>query len=115
VAVRRRDYKAEERRRNERAREAGFSSRAAERTARRKSATWSRLHANKPIAFYHPKWSSEKVKAYYDAFVNPSTGFHAMRGPDRSDHTGALHRWFVDIMHYFSPDEWDRSPYRVEA
>lgn len=114
VARRQRDYKAEERRRNERAREAGFSSRAQERNIRRKSATWSRLHANKPVAFYHPKWSAEKVRAYYDAFVNPSSGFHAMR-TSRADTDGALHRWFVDMMHYYSPDEWDRSPYRVEV
>jgi len=73
------------------------------------------LHANKPIAFYQPKWGADKVRAYYDAFVNPTTGFHAMRGAGRQDESGALHRWFVDTMHYYTADEWDRSPYRVSV
>lgn len=111
---RRRDYQAEERRRNERARAAGFTSRAQERTVRRRSAKWSREHAEKPVAFYHDKWSASKVRAYYDAFVNPSKGFQNL-GPSRTDRDGTLRRWFVDETHYFSAAEWERSPYKLQV
>lgn len=105
MARRQRDYAAEERRRNERAKEAGFSSRAQERRVRKESATWSRKHAEKDVAFYQPKWSSQKVKAYHDAFVKGPDTFSSntktRRGSDRQFH------WLVTTTHYMTASEYD--------
>ena len=108
VARKPRNYKAEEERRNERAKGAGFSSRAQERGIRAKSATWSRKHAEKSVAFYHPKWAAAKVRAYYDAFVAPAsegTGFKSLTKTRRR--TDAGKHWLVTVSGYMTSAEYD--------
>lgn len=107
MAKRVRNYKAEEQRRNERAKAAGFTTRAQERTARRKSAEWSRKHAEKPVAFYKPAWKSEKVRAYYDAFVAPASGdgFKSLSKTRRRSE--AAYRWLVTVSGYMTATEYE--------
>src|SRR4051794_21825522 len=71
--------RASDARRNERAREAGLTGRSQESRIRRESAAWSQKHARSPIARYNPAWSAADVKAYHDAFVNPKSGFNALK------------------------------------
>jgi hypothetical protein len=106
MARRQRDYKAEEQARNRRARAAGFSSRAQERRVRNESARWSRQHAEKPVAFYQPRWSVDKVKAYHEAFVKGpetfSSNTKARRGSDHQYH------WLVTVTHYMTASEYEQ-------
>ena len=97
-----RDYRAEEARRNERARAAGFATRAEERKIRQKSAKWSRESAEKAVAFYHPKWSASKVRAYYDAYVDPKTNF----GLGKGVHNPHTFRWLVTETGYMTANEY---------
>lgn len=83
-----RDYKAEERRRNELAKERGFTGRAAERgakqrsdwqkagytshaqyaDARRQARSWSEIHSTKPISKFRPSFTPQQTRDYIDAF-----------------------------------------------
>jgi hypothetical protein len=88
VARKARDYAAEERRRNERARERGFTSRAQARrvdvytragfrseddykAAIREARRWSKTHTQKDTSRYPAGGSVEQHAAYYKAFVVP--------------------------------------------
>jgi hypothetical protein len=88
VARRARDYAAEERRRNERARERGFTSRAQARrvdvytragfrdeddykAARRKARRWGKTHSEKETSRYPAGGSVEQFAKYYHAYVVP--------------------------------------------
>ena len=106
MARRQRDYRAEERARNERAQAAGFSSRAQERRIRNEAAEWSARHAEKPVAFYQPRWDTEKVKSYHEAFVKGAETFSsntkARRGSDRQYH------WLVTVTHYMTASEYEQ-------
>lgn len=105
MARKARDYKAEEAARNAKSKAAGFSSRAQERTARRKSKAWSDKHASSVIAKWNLTRDSEYAKAYYDAFVNPLTGFHNLRNGKRTDE--AIRHYFVDVMNYYTAVEYE--------
>ena len=64
-----RDYKAEEARRNARAKSAGFTTRAAERSARVKAKAWSDKHSRGPGSAYLAKMSAQQLRNYMDAYV----------------------------------------------
>jgi hypothetical protein len=105
VVARQRDYRAEEARRNERARAAGFTSRAQERSIRDRSQTWSNRHAERAISTYESGASAAWTRAYYDAFVNPETSFSSLTGGKRS--TPEIRHFFVDVEEYMTPEEFD--------
>lgn len=102
---RQRDYRAEEARRNERARAAGFTSRAQERTIREKSQAWSNRHAVRSISTYSPNASAAWTHAYYDAFVNPETSFSSLTGSRRS--TPEIYHFLVEVEEYMTPEEYE--------
>lgn len=83
-----RDYRAEEARRNELARQRGFTTRAAERgarerkdwekagyathkdyvSARAKARSWSELHSQKPVTAFNPRSTPQQTRDYLSAF-----------------------------------------------
>lgn len=103
-----RNYKAEEERRNAKARARGFSSRAQERRVRRQNEEWSDKHASQAIAQWSPETNREDeyAKAYYDAFVNPKTSFRSLRKGKTT--TPEIYHYFVNVMHYMSSEEYDQ-------
>ena len=145
-----RDYKAEERRRNELARARGYSTRAAQRGAikrgerepiaphltRRGKAEalqrkmdaaydWSALYAKSPIAQFDLTVAEDKgigiakyTDAYTRAFVagperySKTTRYDESRGK-RIGGSDALYDYFVDLMEYYTPEEYDDQYFTV--
>lgn len=109
-----RDYRAEERRRNELAQQRGFRNRAEQRTSRinnrvDKAQEWSDRNAKTPSASYDleekPRGMSVErfTTAYLDAFVEGDEAYYDVRYDGGSD---ALEYWFVEVMEEYTPEEY---------
>jgi len=115
-----RDYRREEARRNELARERGYKSRAEQRhkseteraaeragfdtaseftAAKREASSWSRKHSHVSATKYRPSESPETFGRYYRAFVEPPFGEHWSSRDDFRD-------YMMEDMGY-SEDEFD--------
>lgn len=118
-APRVRDYRTEEARRNERARAAGFTSRAQMRAHRVSgiesvARDWSAQHSRKWISKFDPSQrmagvSRESyIRAYYNVYVRAGTGWRKPRDPDGDDAPDHyVKHWYVTIMGIFTSSEWD--------
>jgi hypothetical protein len=89
------------------ARDAGFPSYSRYRKARRDAAEWSRRHSLKDVSKYTPTMDATTFRAYYDAFVNkePGTSFQTLTKGQRT--TPAIRHFFVDVIRYFTAEEYD--------
>lgn len=112
AAKRQRDYKAEEARRNELARAAGFTSRGQMRRAIEMSKDYSqRMSIPGSVSAFEPDKRKEGmtkeqyIKAYFDMFVNRTTGVKALKG--RQTHNAAMKRYLVDAIGYYTSEEYD--------
>ena len=106
MSARQRNYREEERRRNERARAEGFSSRAQERGVRRKAQAWSDKHSHTVDSRYRPKMPSSEVAAYRDVYLSKDKGWRSMGR--REAPPAAVKHWYVNVLRRYSSDEWDR-------
>lgn len=113
MARRKRDYKAEERRRNELARQRGFTTRAAERGAkkrqdykragfashgeyvreRQRAKQWAREHSGQSVSAYPAFATPEQVADYLNAFV------------DTRDHVEHIH-YLSRYLHDNFPEDY---------
>lgn len=115
MAKRIRDYKAEEARRNELARERGFTTRAAERGARERAdwekvgygshreyvqaraqaREWSEKHSQKPVSKFRPSFTPQQTRNYVDAFrVRP-----------QEKHRSYIQK-LAEYLHEIDPEEY---------
>ena len=81
---------------------AGFASEEDYRKARRESAKWSKAHSRQNRSEYKPTYEGPRLRAYYDAFVNPDT-----RANRIENGLASLRHWLVDEMGYITPEEFD--------
>ena len=127
-----RDYKAEYRARNERARKAGYNSygearrerennkaaaagltRSELRAIRKANREWSKKHSLRPDKSGYkpsPKKGATYDVAYFKAWVDPTTSARYRKQPPGE----WIRNWFVNELEDIEPDEWDED-YGVPA
>lgn len=117
-----RDYAAEERRRNELARERGFTTRAAERGARERAdwkkagyashaeyvqaraqaRSWSEIHSSKSVSKFRPTFTPQQTRNYVQAF----------RVDKNENHSSYIQR-LAEYLHELEPEEYPE--YDIES
>jgi hypothetical protein len=91
--------------------QAGFATQNAYAKARKLSKEWSDKHAHIPgLTIYAGRGIHKNPKvfrAYYNAFVSPTSGLKARRKKGYTNVTRAFRHYVVDVMDWYPPDDFN--------